>query len=51
MCHHRKIEMLGRIENVNGKKHVNVYNCKKCGSAVIFVQNHALKKIDYRYFK
>jgi len=51
MCYHRKIEMLGRIENVNGRKYVNIYNCKKCGSTVIFVENSKPKKIDYKYFK
>ncbi len=51
MCYHRKIEMLGRIENVNGRKYVNIYNCKKCGSTVIFAENSKPKKIDYKYFK
>jgi hypothetical protein len=50
VCNHKKVEIVGRIENFNGKKHVNIYNCKKCGSSVIFL-NHSPQKIDYRYFK
>ena len=28
MCKHTKLELSGRIENFNGHRYVNIYNCK-----------------------
>ena len=50
MCKHTKLELSGRIENFNGHRYVNIYNCKICGTSIIFTEKSGLKKIDYKYF-
>ena len=50
MCRHLKLERVGRFENFNGYKFINLYDCKKCGTSVIFVEKRKVSKIEYTYF-
>ena len=51
MHKNNKLERIGRIENVNGKKFVDIYYCKEDRTTFIYPENSEPKRIDYKYFK